>query len=103
MSIKPKNDPRLTKLKNYFEKPYSTPSYPPSPSCPSVLKVLGIITGLEGAEGLEAILNYERDLLIRCGYLLDLQINAVEEKHKTEGGYNENLHKKRVAYIYGKR
>lgn len=31
------------------------------------------------------------DLLIRCRYLLDKQMIAVEEKHKTEGGYRENL------------
>jgi len=103
LAIWDKNDSRLAKLKNYFERFYSNPSCPPAPSCSSVLKVLGIITGLDGAEGLGGILNYERYLLIRCGYLLDLQINAVEEKHKTEGGYTENLHKKRVAYIYSKR
>jgi len=38
------------------------------------------------------------DLLTRNGYLMDKQINAVEEKHKKEGGYRENLFKKRMDY-----
>jgi len=38
------------------------------------------------------------DLLTRSGYLLDKQINSVEEKHKAEGGYKENLLKKRLNY-----
>jgi four helix bundle suffix protein len=42
--------------------------------------------------------NYEIDLLIRSGYLLDKQMNALEEKHTKEGGYNENLLKKRLSY-----
>ena len=36
------------------------------------------------------MVNYELDLLIRCGYLLDQQIRAVEKKHMEEGGYSKN-------------
>lgn len=52
-------------------------------------------SGMEALE--EAVVNYLIDLLKRGGYLLDKQINAVEEKHRTEGGYRENLLKKRLA------
>lgn len=91
-----KEDPRLKKLRQVFEGyPIPNPSDPPTPSTSSVLKVLG---GLEGKEGLEAIANYLIDLLTRSGYLLDKQINAVEEKHQREGGYRENLLKKRLAF-----
>jgi four helix bundle suffix protein len=44
------------------------------------------------------VVNYLIDLLTRSGYLLDRQINAVEEKHQREGGYRENLLKKRLEY-----
>lgn len=87
-----KDDPRLKKLRQAFE---SNPPNPPNPSTTSVLKVLG---GLEGKEGLEIVVNYLIDLLIRAGYLLDRQINAVEEKHHREGGYNENLLRKRLEF-----
>lgn len=90
-----KEDPRLKKLRSVFEGYGSNPSNPPFPSYPSVLEALG---GLEGREGLEAVVNYLIDLLKRGGYLLDKQINAVEEKHQREGGYNENLFKKRLEY-----
>ena len=53
---------------------------------------------VEGKDGIEAVVNYLIDLLTRSGYLLDRQINAVEEKHQREGGYNENLLKKRLEY-----
>lgn len=86
-----KSDLRLKKLQQIFE----SPSNPPTPSYPSILKALGEI---EGREGLEGIVNYLIDLLKRAGYLLDRQINAVEEKHRREGGYNEKLLKKRLAY-----
>ncbi len=86
-----KFDPRLKKLQQFFE----PPSNPPAPSYPSVLKALG---GIEGREGLEGIVNYLIDLLKRGGYLLDRQINAVEEKHQKEGGYKEKLLKKRLEY-----
>ncbi len=91
-----KEDQRLRKLRQIFEGyPYPNPSIPPIPSYSSVLEVLG---GLEGKEGLEAVVNYLIDLLIRSGYLLDKQINAVEEKHQREGGYNEKLLKRRLEY-----
>ena len=67
---------------------------PPRPSVRAVTEVLG---GLEGKEGLEAVVNYLIDLLTRSGYLLDKQINAVEEKHQREGGYNEKLLKRRLV------
>ncbi len=84
-----KNDRRLFKLRRFFETP--NPPYPSTTSIPSVL-------GLEGKEGLETTVNYLIDLLIRCGYLLDRQMNALEEKHTREGGYNENLLIKRLDY-----
>ena len=49
-------------------------------------------------EGIEAVVNYLIDLLTRSGYLLDKQINAVEEKHQKEGGYREKLLRKRLEY-----
>lgn len=61
----------------------------------AVLEVLG---GLGGKEGIEGVVNYMIDLLTRSGYLLDRQITAVEEKHQKEGGYHENLLKKRLTY-----
>lgn len=101
-------DSRLTKLHQIFEG-YSNPSYPPLPSHPSglfpsvknITEVLGVTGGIEGVgrkEGIEAVANYMIDLLTRSGYLLDKQINAVEDKHRTEGGYRENLLKKRLTY-----
>lgn len=87
-----KDDLRLIKLRHIFE---STPSN--SLSFPSISAWV-TKREKEGREGLEEIVNYELDLLIRCGYLLDQQIRAVEKKHMEEGGYNENLLKKRLAY-----
>ena len=97
-----KNDARLIKLRQAIE------NYPPHPSNPSIpptissiKAVLGIKTeGLGGREGIEGIVNYLIDVLVREGYLLDKQINAVEGKHEREGGYSENLLKKRLAYKY---
>ncbi len=92
-----KDDLRLKKLHSVFE--YSNPPIPSAPSNPpSISKVLEVLGGIDGKEGLEAILNYLIDLLIRSGYLLDRQMNALEEKHRREGGYNENLLKKRLDY-----
>jgi len=54
--------------------------------------------GLEGKEGIDVIVNYLIDLLTRSGYLMDKQINAIEQKHMQEGGYNEKLLQKRLAY-----
>ncbi len=79
-----KNDIRLIKLRQIFE---STPSWARKE-----------VEGKDGLEGQVEIVNYELDLLIRCGYLLDLQIRAVEKKHMEEGGYRENLLKKRLEY-----
>ena len=88
-----KDDPRLVRLRRTFESSSSN-----SPSIPSISAWVREKMEKEGKEGLEEIVNYELDLLIRCGYLLDQQIRAVEELHKTTGGYNENLLKKRLQY-----
>jgi len=68
---------------------------PPFPSVKAVTEALG---GIDGKEGLDAVVNYLIDIITRSGFLLDKQINAVEEKHQKEGGYNENLLKKRLIY-----
>lgn len=86
-----KSDPRLKKLQQFFE----SPSNPTTPSYPSILAILG---GIDGREGIEGIVNYLIDLLKRGGYLLDRQINAVEEKHQREGGYKEKLLQRRLAF-----
>lgn len=91
----PKTDPRLKRLRYAIE---SYPSAPPHPSPPSVSSVKEVLGGLEGIDVTDAVVNYLIDLLTRSGYLLDKQINAVELKHTQEGGYNENLLKKRLAY-----
>ncbi len=94
-----KDDPRLKKLRQVFEGyPSSNPPTPSTPPRPSVRAVTEVLGGLEGKEGTEAVTNYLIDLLTRSGYLLDRQINAVEEKHEREGGYNEKLLKKRLEY-----
>lgn len=108
-----KNDPRLAKLRRIIEgyspsRP-SYPSYPSNPSLPqkatiaAVLKILGKegnrrIRRGEGQEEVEIIVNYIIDILIRAGYVLDRQIDSVEKKHEQEGGYSENLLKRRLAY-----
>lgn len=97
-----KYDKRLTKLHQVFEGyGFSNPPPPSIPSRPSVAaatEVLGGLEVLEGKDGIEAVVNYLIDLLTRSGYLLDKQINAVEEKHKKEGGYREKLLRKRLEY-----
>ena len=95
-----KSDPRLKKLRQTFEG-YPYPSNSSNPPLPSVNNIFQELGGIGGKEGLEAVLNYIIDLLTRSGYLLDKQINAVEEKHQREGGYNENLYRKRLAYKKG--
>jgi len=90
-------DSMLKKLRQIFEG-YPNSSIPSTPSYPSVIKVKEVLGELEGKEGLDAVVNYLIDLLTRCGYLLDKQINAVEEKHKKEGGYRENLLRRRLSY-----
>lgn len=92
-----KDDNRLKKLRQVFEG-YPNPSNSSVPPLPSTMSVAEVLGGLEGRDGLEATVNYLIDLLTRSGYLLDKQINAVEEKHKKEGGYNEKLLQKRLAY-----
>lgn len=93
-----KDDLRLKKLRQIFEGYPSSLSNSSITSHPSVDAVREVLGGLEGKEGIEATVNYLIDLLTRSGYLLDRQINAVEEKHRREGGYNENLLKKRLEY-----
>lgn len=46
----------------------------------------------------EVALNYLINLICRCTYLLDRQIRALEQKFTQEGGYSENLFKKRMNY-----
>ena len=87
-----KNDSRLVRFRQTFE-PCPSSSF----SLPSI-STWARETEPEGRDGLEEIVNYELDLLIRCGYLMDQQIRAVEELHRTQGGYNENLMKKRLDY-----
>lgn len=95
-----KVDYRFRRLRSVLE--FSNPSSPSVPSCSSVLEVLGRPRRTRSIrwtrEEIEIVVNYIVDCLKRCHYLLDQQIRAVEEKHKTEGGYNENLLKKRLAY-----
>ena len=93
-----KDDPRLKQLRQVFEGYPSYSSNSSTPPFPSVKAVTEVLGGLEGKEGIEAVVNYLIDLIIRSGFLLDKQINAVEEKHQREGGYNENLLKKRLIY-----
>ncbi len=97
-----KNDPRFRKLQSAIEGYPINPSNPPLPSNPSLKLVwatLGVKEGLGGKDGLEGAVNYLIDVLTRGGYLLDKQINAVEQKHEREGGYRENLLKRRLAYL----
>ncbi len=100
-----KDDSRLFKIRRSVEFSPS-PSIPSYPSIPSVLSSLGLegtrgIRPGEGSKETEIITNYLVDILVRGGYLLDRQINAVEELHRTVGGYSENLLKKRLAYRRG--
>ncbi len=91
-----KDDIRLVKLQNIFE---SSPSA--SLSFPSIftwVKAQMEEKGKDGLDGQVIVVNYELDILIRCGFLLDQQIRAVEKMHMEEGGYSENLLKKRLDY-----
>ncbi len=81
-----KDDPRFNKLHQIFE------------GYPSVKTISEALGELEEREGIEIVVNYLIDLLLRGGYLLDKQINAIEEKHRTEEGYKENFLKKRLTY-----
>lgn len=97
-----KDDPRLRKIRLTIEsRLFSSPSNPPVPSCSSVLEALRTRRTIRTRwtrEEIEIIVNYLIDLNARSNYLLDQQIRAVEEKHQTEGGYNENLLKKRLEF-----
>ena len=97
-----KEDQRLKRLHQIFEG-YPYPSNSPTPPFPSVSRVCEVLGRLEGKERLEVVLNYLIDLLIRSGYLLDKQMNTLEEKHTKEGGYNENLLKRRLDYRRSRR
>lgn len=100
-----KGAPRLFKLRQAIENyPPTNPPNSSNPSVSSVKVILGINKeGLGGKEGIEGIVNYLIDVLIREGYLLDKQMNALERKHEVEGGYSENLLKKRLDYKYKSR
>lgn len=87
-----KDDPRLAKLRRAFE-------FSSNPSSPSVLLVLRTLGIPEEREGIEGVANYLIDLLVRNSYLMNRQIDAVERKHQTEGGYNENLARKRREFL----
>ncbi len=95
-----KDDLRLAKLRQLFEG-FPNPSLSSSPSV-SFLVLKEGLGGIEEREGLETAVNYLIDLLIRSGYLLDKQINAVEKKHETEGGYREKLLQRRLSYRQNK-
>ena len=96
-----KNDPRLVKLRavieGYSPSRPSGPSYPSHPSTSS-RATIAVVLKVLGKEGNRRIRRGEGHVLIRAGYVLDRQIDAVEKKHETEGGYSENLLKKRLAY-----
>lgn len=95
-----KDDLRLQKFQRLFESRPASPSSPSRPSCTvkEVKEALGGPSDLS-REAVEAAANYEIDLLIRAGFLLDRQIKALEEKHQTEGDYRENLRNKRNEYL----
>ncbi|MDO8497015.1 MAG: four helix bundle suffix domain-containing protein [bacterium] len=95
-----RSDFRLIKLHTVFEGYPSNSSIPSILPFPSARKIKEVLGGVEGREGTEIVANYMIDILVRSGYLLDKQMNALEEKHTKEGGYNENLLKKRLAYKY---
>lgn len=93
-----KDDSRLKKLRRVFEGYPSYPSNSSTPPFPSVKAVTEVLGRIEGKEGLDAVVNYLIDVITRSGFLLDKQINAIEEKHQREGGYNEKLLQRRLAY-----
>ena len=79
-----KTDPRLREMVEMVKKvkgetrKYKLPSTSSQPSQPS------------------QPLNYLVDLVTRTGYLLDQQRKSLEEKFVKEGGYTENLFKRRI-------
>ncbi len=86
------------RLKN-FQKLESSPSFSSSPSCSSVL---GGTRGIRGTrwtrEETEILCNYLIDLIKRTNYLMDQQIRSVEDRHQKEGGYRENLLRRRLEF-----
>lgn len=44
------------------------------------------------------VVNIMIDLITRTNYLLDQQRSSLEQKHMKEGGYNEQLYRKRKEY-----
>lgn len=106
-----KDDARLARLRASLEgyhpsrRPGSSVTSGSPPSRVTVGDVLQVVGGTKSTRGTrltkeeqEIVLNYLLDVLIRCGYLLDKQINAIEKKHQTEGGYTEKLYRKRQQY-----
>ncbi len=89
---------RIDSWSDYSKRGCGILSYPPTPPFPSAKAIQEAVRVLEGKEGKEIIANYMVDLLTRRGYLLDKQINAVDEEHKREGGCHEKLLKKRLEY-----
>lgn len=59
---------------------------PPSPSIPPL------------PEDKELAANLMIDLITRACFLLDQQRRSLEEKHRKEGGFTENLYRKRKEY-----
>ncbi len=98
-----KGDVRLLRFHVVFERSPSDPYYTSYPSIGRIRAEMGLEEkeGLDGKDkkaAIDAVANYMVDVIIRGGYLLDKQINAVEELHEREGGYKENLLKRRLAY-----
>lgn len=63
-----------------------TPALPDSPHFPDI------------PENLEAAVNIMITLINQANFLLDKLIASLNEKHMKEGGFNENLYKKRIEY-----
>ncbi len=51
----------------------------------------------------ELVINLLLTLINQAGFLLDRQITSLEQKFLTEGGYAENLFKKRLEYRFKNR
>ena len=57
---------------------------------------------VEGSDGIKTSLKTGNMMLTLCHqatYLLNKQIEALEEKHLREGGYSEKLYNRRKEYI----
>jgi len=86
ISIWGKWDQRIEKTKKGKKEQRMMFFFPSAPSKPS-LPVRSLT------------INYMVDLLKRTNYLLDKQRAGLEEKFIKEGGYSENLFKKRLNYL----